>query len=260
MLYTKEGFPEVNEIVKCTVKKIYGNTTFVIVDEYDKEGVLTISEIAPGRIRNLRDYVMEGKEIICKVLRIDKKSGRIDVSLRRVPVPAMRQKLDEVKREDFSEKVYADAAEELKTTKDDLFERSYEQIFEQYDLVFDALYDIMQDNDKITLFSNFSENEQNALLKVINERIKPEEVHFKKEFSLKSLSSEGIEEIKEVIRQTLGSLSYDRIEVHYLAAGTFAVTITHEDMKSANKLYNQFEQALQKIAKQKDLELSIAEE
>ena len=260
MLYTKEGYPEVNEIVKCTVKKIYGNTTFVIVDEYEKEGVLTIAEIAPGRIRNLRDYVMEGKEIICKVLRVDENSGRIDVSLRRVPVPAMRQKLDEVKREDFAEKVYADAAEVLQTTKDDLFERSYEQIFEQYDLVFDALYDIMQDNEKISMFTDFAQKERDAMLQVINERIKPEEVHYKKEFSLKSRSPEGIEEIKDTIRKALDSLSYDKVEVHYLAAGNFAITITHEDMKSANKVYNTFEQKIEELAKANNLELSIAEE
>ena len=100
MLYTKDGFPEINEIVKCSVTKIYGNTTFVQVDEYEKEGVLTISEIAPGRIRNLRDHVTENKTIVCKVLRVDEKGKRIDVSLRRVPVPVMREKLEQIKKED----------------------------------------------------------------------------------------------------------------------------------------------------------------
>ena len=76
MLYTKDGYPEVNEIVVCTVRKIYGNSTFVYLTEYEKEGVLTISEIAAGRIRNLRDHVVEDKTIICKILRVDKKQKR----------------------------------------------------------------------------------------------------------------------------------------------------------------------------------------
>ena len=98
MLYTKEGYPDINEIVVCTVIKIYGNSTFVRLDEYEKEGVLTISEIAPGRIRNLRDHVTENKTIVCKVLRVDERQNRIDVSLRRVPIPVMREKLEEIKK------------------------------------------------------------------------------------------------------------------------------------------------------------------
>ena len=100
MLYTKDGYPQINEIVLCTVKKIYGNTVFVDLNEYEKEGVLTISEIAPGRIRNLRDHVTEAKQIVCKVLRVDEKHNRIDVSLRRVPIPVMKDKLEEIKKEE----------------------------------------------------------------------------------------------------------------------------------------------------------------
>ena len=89
MLYTKDGYPEVNEIVYCTVRKISGgNTVFVYLDEYEKEGVLTISEIAPGRIRNLRDHVSEGRVIICKVLRVDPRQNRIDVSSHLLEVPS----------------------------------------------------------------------------------------------------------------------------------------------------------------------------
>ena len=67
------------EIVLCTVDKIVGTTVFVkIYDEVD--GTIVTSEIAPGRIRNLRNYVVPGKRIVCKILRIS--GNRVNLSLR----------------------------------------------------------------------------------------------------------------------------------------------------------------------------------
>ena len=74
---------EEGDIVLCTVDRIVGTNVFVKIDsEQEKEGVIVFSEIAPGRIRNIRDYVVPKKKIVCKVLRIS--GDRIDLSLRRV--------------------------------------------------------------------------------------------------------------------------------------------------------------------------------
>ena len=70
------------DIVLCTVKSIVGTSVFVHI-EGDGEGTIVTSEIAPGRIRNIRDYVVPGKKIACKVLRIDDRNN-IYLSLRRV--------------------------------------------------------------------------------------------------------------------------------------------------------------------------------
>lgn len=259
MLYTKEGYPEINEIVKCTVQKIYGNTVFVSVDEYEKEGVLTISEIAPGRIRNLRDHVIENKVIICKVLRVDPKQNRIDVSLRRVPVQVMKDKLEEIKKEEYSDKIYSDVAKELNISKDDLFEKTYEPIFEEYGTVFEALYDIMLENSKVDMFDNLDQKEKDVFVKIINDRIKPEEVVYKEKFSLKSYDENGIDLIKEAIRNSLEKMDYDKVEVVYLAAGEFSIRIVHDDMKSADKVFGSFRDTLLKEAKEKKMDISIKE-
>ena len=75
MLYKKQGFPEEDELVLCTVNNVQHNSVFVDLDEYNKRGLIHISEIAPGRIRNIRDYVVEGKKIVCKILRIDQEKA-----------------------------------------------------------------------------------------------------------------------------------------------------------------------------------------
>jgi translation initiation factor 2 subunit 1 len=41
------------------------------IEEYGKQGLIHISEVSPGRIRNIRDFVKEGKMVVCKVIKID---------------------------------------------------------------------------------------------------------------------------------------------------------------------------------------------
>jgi len=249
MLYTKDGYPEIGEIIKCTITKIYGNTTFVHLDEYDKEGVLTISEIAPGRIRNLRDHVMEDKVIICKVLRVDEASKRIDVSLRRVPVPVMKDKQEELKKEEFADKLYQDIAKKLGITKDILFEKTYEPIFEDYPTVFECMYEIMLDNKKAEIFTKLDKKEQQLFIETINDKIKPEEIVFKKTFKITSLEEEGATLIKNAIGASLKPLNYDKIKIVYLAAGKFGLTIVHDEVKQASLLFDQFKKNIEQQTK-----------
>jgi len=257
MLYTKDGFPEVNEIVIARVTKIYGNSTFVDLLEYEKEAILTISEIAPGRIRNLRDHVSENKEIILKVIRVVPKHNRIDVSLRRVPVPVMKTKQETLKKEDYAERMYIDIAKQLNITKDELFEKTYEPIFEDYETVFEALYTIMLENKKVEMFTKLNDNQKETFVNIINERIKPEEVIYKKVFNLNSMDENGVDLVKNSIDKSIKPLNYDKVKIIYLAAGEFEIKIIHDDMKSADMLFDKFKANLEEQSKTNNLQLKI---
>src|SRR5210317_879230 len=99
MYFKRQGYPQDSEVVVCKVTKVQFHSVFVNLEEYGKSGMLHISEVSPGRIRNIRDYVVEGKIIVCKVLKVDEKKGHIDVSLRRVNEGQRKDKLSSVKQE-----------------------------------------------------------------------------------------------------------------------------------------------------------------
>ena len=88
---------EQGDVVLCTVDRILGTTVFVKIDESDREGSIILSEIAPGRIRNLRDYAVPKKTIVCKILRIS--GENINLSLRRVTPKEKKQVLEQHKLE-----------------------------------------------------------------------------------------------------------------------------------------------------------------
>ena len=69
------------DLVLCTVTKIEGTTVFVNI-EGNGQGTIIFPEIAAGRIRNIREYVVPNKKIVCKILQIFE--GHPQLSLRRV--------------------------------------------------------------------------------------------------------------------------------------------------------------------------------
>jgi len=91
---------EEGDFVLCTVDRIEKTIVFVKIHLNDKEieGSVITSEIAPGRIRNIRDYVVPKKKIVCKVLRI-LKNGNVELSLRRVTLKETKEVLEKYEQE-----------------------------------------------------------------------------------------------------------------------------------------------------------------
>src|SRR3989344_986565 len=136
MLYRREGFPGEDELVLCTVTKVLPHVVFVNIDEYDKGGLVHISEIAPGRIRNIREYVELGKKIVCKVLRVDQAKGHIDLSLRRVSEIERKKKLEEIKQEQKAEKIVELVATQTKRKVHEVYETITAKVFERYPFIY----------------------------------------------------------------------------------------------------------------------------
>ena len=140
MLLKRTGMPEEGDLLLCTVSKIYYNSVFVNLDEFPgKSGMIHISEIAPGRIRNIRDYVVEGKKVVCKVLRIDIEKGYIDLSLRRVTEGQKREKIDEIKQEQKAEKIVEHLSKELKKDLNDVYTQLSEKLLDTYPTLFNVI-------------------------------------------------------------------------------------------------------------------------
>jgi len=79
----KQEWPEAGELVIATVETVTDYGSYVKLDEFEKKGLLHVSEIASSWIRNIRDFVREGQKVGLKVLRVDSEKGHIDLSLRR---------------------------------------------------------------------------------------------------------------------------------------------------------------------------------
>ena len=218
---------EVGKIVFCTVKKIVGTTVFVSIDGYNKEGTIMTSEIAPGRIRNLRDYVVPNKKIVCKILRMDDK-GHIDLSLRRVSIKEQKEVKEMYKKE---KSLVATLKTILKNA-----EEIIEKIKEKESLV-DFFEDVEEKPEKLD--SLMSKQESEKLIKILSEK-KEREVFVKKKFLLSCRQEDGIKRIKSILPK----------EATYLAGGTFSVEVKDTNYKDANHKVDEILKEVESKAKE----------
>ncbi|MCX8147117.1 MAG: translation initiation factor IF-2 subunit alpha [Candidatus Woesearchaeota archaeon] len=231
MLFRKEGFPEESEIVICTVQKVYQNAVFVLLDEYDKKGVIHITEIAPGRIRNLREYVIEGKKVICKVLRVDPEKGHIDLSLRRVTEMQKKEKQEQIKLEQKAEKILELAAKEAGKDLAKVYNDIKGVVFSRYPSLYACFEDVIAGNFSINDLK-LEKNLSDALENLIRSRIRPPEVEIKGELKMESYEPNGVEIIKDALKRGKD----ENISIKYLGAGKFSFSVKAEDYKKAENI------------------------
>ena len=232
MLYKRKGLPEEDEIVLCKVTKIFPNSVFVNLLEYDDSGMVHISEVSPGRIRNLRDYVSINRQIVCKVLRIDRERGHIDLSLRRVNSNQRREKLDEIKQELKAESLIKSVAKKLGQPFKEVYKQLSQKIFVEYSHLYLCFKDVATDDvDLVKL--GVDKNLAKELAEMIIEKFKPVKITIEGEISLKTYSSDGVEKIKSTLLE-IEKIS-PTISLNYLGAGRYKLVIEDVDYKPAEK-------------------------
>ena len=245
MLYKKQGLPEVGELVMCTVKKILPHSIFVDIEEYKMEGMIHISEIAPGRIRNLRDHVREGKQIVCKALNIYKEKGHVDFSLRRVNQSQRIKKVTEYKQEQKAEKILENAAKELKISLEEIYKQAGNLIIEKYGALTPCFYEIVKDEIKLKDLKIPLKIEK-VLTEKIKDKIQIPSVSVSSIIKLQSFSGNGIEDIKK----TLKHIAAYQASLSYLGAPNYKLIINAPDYKEAELVLKKITDSTTKLAKE----------
>src|SRR3989338_1845919 len=190
--------------------------------------MIHISEIAPGRIRNIRDFVSEGKSVICKVLRVNTERGHVDLSLRRVSDSQRRKKVNEVKKEKFSQKLIELAAHNTSTDAKALYASVSAKVREHYVLTFECFTDVAKGAFDLAELG-LPKNTTDELKKIILDRLKPEVIVSKGVLSLKSYEPNGV----EIVKQALESAEKNVAKVRYLGGGNYSISFSAQTYKEA---------------------------
>lgn len=225
----KEG-----DIILCTVADIVKTTVFVET-ENGMKGSIVFSEIAPGRIRNIREYVVPKKVIVCKILSI--KDRHLFLSLRRVSGKEKKEMLEEYKKERSFQGV-------LKKLVGEKGEGIIKEIKQTQSLT--EFFDQAKENPKI-LEKHFNKSQIEQIAKLLVDK-KEKEREIKKEFSLSCRQSDGIIRIKKMLSP------YENIV--YLGSSKFQVKNKSSNLKQADSQINQILETIEKQSKKEKCEFS----
>ncbi len=231
MFYKKKGLPEEGELLICTVKKILSHSVFVTCDEYENlEGMIYISEISPGRIRNIRDYVKEGKKIICKVLKI-KDNHHIDLSLRRVSTGLMLAKSKEHKQEIKAEKLLELVGKSLNLSLEQMYDEVGYKAIDEFGTLTGLFNEILSQGDfpsELKIKDKISKE----LVKTVKDKMKLPPVNISGDITVRAYNPDGIDIIKDIFIKN----SKEGIRIDYISAPKYKITVTSEDYKKAENI------------------------
>ncbi len=249
LLYRRQGYPEEGEIVLCRVVKVNPHSAFVNLEEYDKQGLIHISEISPGRIRNLSAYVKPDKIIVCKVLRVYS-NGHIDLSLRRVTKIQHRNKIEQIKQEQTAEKIIEYLATQiLKTDYKELYYSIAKPILKHYDYVYECFYDIVDDELSVSDLKKFGIKPEIAekLYELVKERIKPKKKVVKGILKLMSFEPNGVEVVRKLMEKLLSFKTKDvDILIKYAGSASYLVEIISDNYKDDEAVLSKMLEFLEK--------------
>ncbi|VVB80508.1 Translation initiation factor 2 subunit alpha [uncultured archaeon] len=226
------------DLVLCTVEKIEGTTVFVKLPD-NSQGTIVFSEIAPGRIRNIREYVMPNKKIVCKVLRVS--SNHMDLSLRRVSAKERTEIMDQFKQEMTSKSALNSILKDKAKEVEDKILQNFSSLSEFF----------LKARDDEKIVDKYIPKEFVEQLKKITQKRK-KGVEIKKVVKMKCLAPDGIKKIKEIFSE-----NDEQIQITYISAGNFQINIKDEDYKKANQKMNDFLAIVEKKGKQNSCEYSI---
>jgi len=228
-----QEMPEQGEIVLATVTKIMDHGAYVTLDEYDNlQGFLHVSEIAPGWIRSVNRFVKNGEKKVLLVKKVNPQRGDIDLSLKQVSKDQKKQKLKEVKKFEKGKTLLQNVQEKAKLSDEDI-EKLEDSIYSKYDSVYDAFIEIGRNG--IDSVKELKIPKRTAtIIEEICSKIKLPSVEIRGIMEITNSKSDGIEIIKKTLLDELKKDS--TIDITYLGAPKYRLSITSEDFKSAEKL------------------------
>lgn len=229
-----DEYPEEGELIIGTVQTVKNYGAFVVLDEYEnKEGFIHITEVATGWIKYIRDYIRERQKVICKVLRVDKSKGHVDLSLKQVNEHQRREKVQDWKNVQKAKKLVEIAAEKLGKSIDACYEEFTQALVEKYGSLYRA-FEECAINPNVLKEDGFKGEWVEAITNVAIDNIAPPFVKVSGYLDITCPLPDGIIQIKNALLEAERS-EKSELQVQYVGAPKYRIKVNAPDYKTAEE-------------------------
>ena len=230
-----EGWPEPGELVVGKVDEIEDFGVFVDLEEYEgKRGLIHVSEVASGWIKNIGDHVSTGQTVVCKVLEVDESSQQIDLSLKDVNDHQRSEKIQDWKNdqkadkwltlafgEDMPDEQYRDVATALISEQGSLYAAFEQAAIHGEEAIADA---------------DLSDEERTAIVETARENVSVPYVKVTGYVTLRSAAPDGVDVIREALAAAEGNGEVpDEVDlaVTYVGSPEYRIEVEAPNYKTA---------------------------
>ncbi len=246
------AFPEVGELVMCTVTRITPYGVYVTMDEYEKaEGFLHISEVSSRWVKNIREHVREGQKTVLKVLRVELAKLHADLSLRRVNDRERKEKLLQWKQENRGRKLLELASEKMHVTPDEAYEKVGKLIENSFDNIYLGLERTVEKGESVLAKAGVPPDWASVLAEIARAKIKTSKIKIRGNLELTSTKPDGVTVLKSVFNKAknIKKPEGSSIRAFTIGAPKYRIEVTAENYKDAEDLLERYVQTALKAIK-----------
>lgn len=220
----KQGVPERDEMVVCEITRINPNSAFAKLLEYDKSGMIHVSEVAKRWVRNIREFVKEKQLVVCKVVRVDAQD--ISLSIKRVNKGQADRKLQEFKRERNAEKFLEQIGKQFKKSLDDSYEEIGYELIESFGSLHKT-FDVALKNPNLLAEKDVDKKWAQAIIDIAEKNFVEKTYEVRAKLNLRSYASDGM----EIVKKALSAAEGNGLDVKYISAPKYQITGKGKDIK-----------------------------
>jgi len=220
----KKGMPVYGELVMCKITKIHPNSAEAKLLEYDKPGMIHVSEVASRWVRDIREFLKENQYVVCRVVRVEGSS--ISLSVKRVKREDNTKKMNEFKRERKSENLLEQIAKPMKKTLDQAYDEVGYIMQEEFGSLTKA-FDVALKNPDLLKKKGVPDKWAKAITEAVKKRFGGKKYFLRGELELQCYSPNGV----EVIRKLLLAVRKRGFDVSYSSAPNYSISVSGNDIK-----------------------------
>jgi translation initiation factor 2 subunit 1 len=230
-----EGWPDEGELVVGKVDDIEDFGVFVDLEEYQgKRGLVHVSEVASGWIKNVRDHVNEDQTVVAKVLDVDEDSQQIDLSLKDVNDHQRSDKIQDWKNEQKADKWLTLAFGE--DMADDQFRHIANGLLADFGSLYDGFEQAAIHGDEALEDTELDDDEIDAIVETARENVSVPYVTVTGYVTLTSPNAGGVDDVKEALQAAEGNGEVPEevdLDVTYVGAPEYRLRVQAPNYKTA---------------------------
>lgn len=230
----KKDYPDEGELIIGTVVKVQNFGAFVTLDEYDgKEGFVHIAEVATGWVKRIRDHVREKQKIVCRVIHIDRAKKHVDLSLKKVNEHQKREKIQEWKNSQKSNKLLEMLSKKLNKSIEQCYNDFASDLIKKYGTLYAAFEEAAYDTE-ILKKDGFHGDWLKPFEEIAKASITIPFVDIKGYVNVTSWLPDGANHIRDALVKAEESKYEDvEITIKYIGAPRYMITVRAPDYKIA---------------------------
>ncbi|WP_435335470.1 translation initiation factor IF-2 subunit alpha [Haloarchaeobius sp. TZWWS8] len=229
------GWPENGELVVGKIDEIEDFGVFVDLEEYeDKRGLVHISEVASGWIKNVRDHVREGQTVVAKVLDVDEGSQQIDLSIKDVNDHQRSDKIQEWKNEQKADKWMLLAFGE--DVSDEQYATVANELISEYGSLYEGFEEAAIHGPEALSGMDLTDEEVEKVVDTARDNVSVPYVNVTGYVDLRSPNPDGVDDVKEALKAAEGNGEVPEeieLSVTYVGSPEYRIKVRAPNYKTA---------------------------